>query len=429
MKIAIVSQYFPPDKPGRIADELSQELSRRGHSVRVVTAFPHYDTGRIPPGFRQRLRHVESRGDVRVRRVPIFASHSRNALGRIANYVSFALSASFAASFVKDADVVYVHGTPATASHAAYSWSKKFGIPYVYHVQDIWPESVTGSGFLPMRMGTIADRLIHRWLRNVYAAASAVVAIAPSAQRLFVERGAVPERVHLVYNWARDSARAADIRHLSTPGLTLLYAGNLGALQDLETVIQAIARVNDLDGLRLVVAGTGVLEKRLKELVVELGLQSRVEFLGKLSPDDIATVYERADFQIVPLKRLDIFAGTIPSKFQAGLAYGVPIITTVAGDVSRLVEKNGLGYTAEPENIASLEDAFRRAHATSPETRQDYRDRARSFYDSYLTKETAIAAIESILTTIVNRDAGTRGLSVTEASTRNASHARGEGEV
>lgn len=405
MKIAIISQYFPPDKPGRIADELSQELARRGHSVRVLTAFPHYDTGKVPPEFRQKLRHVESRGPVRVRRVPIFASHSRNAVGRIANYLSFPWSARFAASFVKDADVIYVHGTPATAAHVGYLWSKKFGIPYLYHVQDIWPESVTGSGFLPAPVADIADRVITRWLRKVYASASAVVAIAPSAQTLFVDRGAREDRVHLVYNWARDSERSGSAPRTNNPGLTLLYAGNLGALQDLETVVRAAARLSDLEDFRLLIAGAGVQEARLKELTVELGMQERIEFLGKVHPDEIAGVYERADFQIVSLKKLSIFAGTIPSKFQAGLAHEVPVITTVAGDVSRLVEENRLGMAAEPEDIDSLAEAFRRAYATTPEERKAFRDRARDFYNAHLTKERAVTSIETILDSIANRDA------------------------
>ncbi|WP_102194373.1 glycosyltransferase family 4 protein [Microbacterium aurantiacum] len=404
MKIAIVSQYFPPDKPGRIADELSQELARRGHSVRVLTAFPHYDTGRIPPGFRQRWRHVESRGAVSVRRVPIFASHSRNAIGRIANYLSFPWSARFAASFVKDADVIYVHGTPATSAHAAYVWSKKFRIPYLFHVQDIWPESVTGSGFLPAPVARFANGVITRWLRKVYSSASAVVAIAPSAQQLFVERGAAADRVHLVYNWARDTERRAAAPTAERPGLTLLYAGNLGALQDLETVLRAAGRVRDLEDFRLLIAGGGVLEGRLRELADELDLRDTVEFLGKLSPEDVVGAYERADFQIVSLKRLDIFEGNIPSKFQAGLAHQVPVITTVAGDVSRLVVENGLGLAASPEDVESLAGAFREAHATTFAERQALRERARAFYDAHLTKERAVSAIETILAAIAKPD-------------------------
>lgn len=400
-----MSQYFPPDKPGRIVDELSRELVQRGHSVRVVTTYPHYDTGRIPKGIRQKWRHTEQWGAVRVRRVPIFASHSRNAVARIMNYASFAWSARMAESFVKDADVVYVHGTPATSAHPAHVWSKRLGLPFAFHVQDIWPESVTGSGFLPRRATAIVDDLLRRWLRKVYASAAAVIAIAPSAQELFVERGARADRVHLVYNWARDVAqRAAAPQAEHRPGLTLLYAGNLGALQDLETVIRSVHQCRGLEGIRLSVAGFGVLEHRLKDLVAELGAEGVVEFLGRLTPDEVAEEYGRADFQIIPLRRLDIFGGTVPSKFQAGLAHALPVITTVHGDVSRLVEDNGLGFTAAPEDVDSLAGAIRAAYATSADERRALRVRARQFYDANLTKASAVSQIEYILESIARRE-------------------------
>lgn len=405
MKVAIVSQYFPPDKPGRIVDELSQELARRGHTVRVLTAFPHYDGG-SPGGYRQRLRHFEERGSVKVRRVPIIASHSRNAVGRIASYLSFAWSARLASSFIKGADVVYVHGTPATASHPAYVWWKRYGVPYVFHVQDIWPESVTASGFLPPSISKLADWALSRWLHKVYRAAAAVVAIAPSAQHLFVERGAAPDRVQLVYNWARDVARESESIEPRASGLRLLYAGNLGVLQDLETVFRAAAEVRDLEGLQLEVAGSGVLEKRLKDLADELGLGDTVRFLGRVSPENIGDFYAECDFQIVPLRRLDIFASTIPSKFQAGLAHHVPVITTVAGDVSLLVKEHELGLAAEPQDVQALAAAFRRAHAMNDVDRQRYRRNARDFYHAHLTKERGVSAIEDILLTASNNRHG-----------------------
>jgi glycosyltransferase involved in cell wall biosynthesis len=401
MRIVIVSQYFPPDKPGRIVDELSAELARRGHSVRVLTTFPHYRTGRTEAGYRQRWRHIEEYGQVSVRRVPIYASHSRNALGRIANYLSFAWSSRLATSFVAGADAVYVHGTPASAAYGPRIWSRSLGIPFLYHVQDIWPESVTGSGFLPGAIAALADRLISKWLRKVYSAAGAVVAIAPGARDLLVQRGAAASRVHLVYNWARDVSRLPDPEEGERPsGLTLLYAGNLGVLQDLETVLRAVGRTTDLEDLRLLVAGAGVMEDHLKNLCLELGIQRSVNFLGQLAPDRVSEFYTSSDFQIVPLKRLEIFAHTIPSKFQAGLSHGLPVITTVTGDLTRLVAENGLGFTAGPEDVESLAEAIRAAHATTRRERQELRDNAQIFYETNFTKAHAIDRIEQILEAI-----------------------------
>lgn len=401
MKIAIVSQYFPPDKPGRIVDELSAALSVRGHDVRVVTSFPHYSPVRgIDEPWRP--QNVEERGGVSVKRVRLFAKHSRNPLGRILNYLSFAASALSASSFVKDADVVYVHGTPATAAYPAYVWSKRFGIPFLYHVQDIWPESVTGSGFLPSCMSGPVDRIITAWLSRIYRAAGAVVAISPSARKLFIERGAAEDRVHLVYNWAAPTklegtdADASD----STYGLELLYAGNLGPMQDLQTVIRAVGDLQDLAGLRLRIAGSGVSETDLRKLVIQLGLEDRVEFLGLVSREKVQELYRQSDFQIVPLRDLSIFSANIPSKFQAGLAAGIPIITTVAGDVSSLVVEHSLGFAAVPEDAGSLVASIREAYAKSPTERTELRRRAREFSVENLTMNTAVTQIEVILASL-----------------------------
>ena len=408
MRVGILSQYFPPDGPGRFADELSQSLAARGHSVRVLTTFPHYTHGKTDPAFRQRAHSVEPRGEVTVRRVPIYARHSRNPLGRIANYASFIWSAGLAKSFLKDADVIYVHGTPATVVQPAHAWQKSMGIPFVYCVQDIWPESVTGSGMLPGPLARTAESLISRWLSRVYSRAAAIVVIAPHARQLLRERGVPLERIHVVYNWARETVPGKVIAERPTAGLRLLYAGNLGAFQDLETLLRAVAQVSDLGDLRLDIAGAGVREASLRELVEQLGLRDTVRFLGRLDAEDLAQAYADSDFQLVTLRNLKIFSGTIPSKFQGGLAHGVPMITTVIGDVTRLVEEHGLGFTAVPEDVESLASAIRRAYATSSQEREALRSRARAFCEEYLTREHAVDRIEKILTAAAHSRNGAR---------------------
>jgi glycosyltransferase involved in cell wall biosynthesis len=402
MKIVILTQYFPPDPPGRIPDDIATELSIRGHDVKVLTTFPHYTTGRIAEGYRQKIHHIENHGRIQVRRVPIIPSHSSNPIGRIANYLSFAWSARLAKEFVRDADIIYVHGTPATVAAPARVWSKSLGIPFIYHVQDIWPESVTGSGFLPKPVVNLTEKVINRWLSKVYSSAAAVNAIAPTAQELLIQRGVPSLKSHLVFNWSGETDEADNRERVRHPGLTLVYAGNLGKLQDLETVIRAAHRLRKLEGFRLLVAGSGAHEDNLKKLVAELRAGNTIQFLGRLDQEQIATLYAEADFQVVSLKNLDIFAATIPSKFQAGLSRGLPLITTVKGDVTRLVNEHGLGFSALPEDVDSVASAFLDAYKTSEEERQKLSQRARAFYESHLSKANAIDQIEAILQTVVD---------------------------
>lgn len=398
LNILILTQYFAPDGASWMPVAVSEEMKRRGHHVKVLTTFPHYTSGKISNGYRQKLKFTEIMNGVEVRRVPIFASHSRNPLGRIANYLSFVISARSARDFVRDADVIYVYGTPATVAEPARAWSKSLDIPFVYHVQDIWPESVTESGFLPRRLTNMLEQLINRWLTSVYSSAAAVIAIAPTATSMLVERGVPPDHAHVIYNWADGPGEVA---HTKKQGLTLLYAGNLGHFQDVETVIRAAHRLSHLDDFRLRIAGGGVLEAQMRKLVSDLGATNAIEFLGRVNQDEMDPVYGSADFQIVPLKDVNIFTGTIPSKFQAGLAYGVPVVTTVKGDVSQLVNDNGLGFTALPENVDDLAKAFLAAYATTGAEREAMARRARQFYLENFTREIALNRIESILREVV----------------------------
>lgn len=394
LKIAIITQYFPPDGASQIPEQVASELSARGHRVKVLTTYPHYSEGKLSHGYRQRLRTDEQFRGASVRRIPILASHTRNPIGRIANYLSFVVSARFSRKFIDDSDVVYVYGTPATVAEPARAWSKSNGVPFVYHVQDIWPESVTQSGFLPQRILGGITNAINGWLSKVYSSASAVITIAPTAKDLLIQRGVPPERSHLVYNWS-DVVECRNRTY--EDGLSLLYAGNLGEFQDLDTIIHAAHALAEFPGFRLRIAGGGVVEDRLKSLVSSLGMHGTVDFLGQVDQKDMAPLYAETDFQIVSLKKLNIFEGTIPSKFQAGLAHGVPVITTVQGDVSQLVTQNGLGLVAQPENPESVAEAFRTAYELSEVEKAAYSERARRFFTESFTLERALDQIEAIL--------------------------------
>lgn len=397
MRVGIVTQYYPPDPPAWIPGGLARELARRGHEVRVLTTFPHYETGSLPDGYKQSLHHIEQDGAVPVRRVPLFASHSSNAFARMANYVSVATSMRMARGFLRDVDVIYVYGTPMTVADPARVWARSLDIPYVLHVQDLWPESVTGSGILPGRLARVASAPLNWWLTRVYRSAARTIAIAPSMREMLVQRGVPAERAVTIFNWSDDADEIVpNLSSSSAIGLRLVYAGNLGRMQDLETIVRALAEVRDLEGTELAIAGSGVLEDDLRKLVGQLAVPN-VRFLGRLSADEVARLYAQSDFQFVTLKDLAIFDGTVPSKFQAGIANALPAISTVRGDLRTLIETHRLGFTAAPEDPSSLAAAIRLAYATTADERVELRGRSRAFYENEMSKSSAIDGIEEQL--------------------------------
>ena len=134
----------------------------------------------------------------------------------------------------------------------------------------------------------------------------------------------------------------------------------------------------------------------LQALVAELGA-TNVRFEESVPRERMPEIYARTDFALVSLKDMPVFRGTIPSKFQAVLSAGVPVITTVQGDVRGLVEAGGVGLTADAEDEASLTEAFRRAATLTSDERAAMGRNGRTMYDTHFSRESGISSIEELL--------------------------------
>lgn len=400
MRVLIVTQYYPPE-PLHIPPTLAQGLAARGHEVRVVTGYPNYPAGELYQDFKQQFRRSERDGTVKVLRVPLWIDHSQSALKRTANYLSFALSSATTRRFAQGADVVYVYATQMTPALGPWLWRLTGGAPYVLHVQDLWPDSITGSSLVaPGIMTKIIDRLLNPWLGSLYRHASAVIGIAPTMVKTLVERGAPPDATHLVYNWdlADTSARPGHGRahEPSTTGTTeVLYAGNVGVLQDLVSAIEAVHAARD-SNVHLTIVGDGIALPAVRATAQRLGT-TNVTFRRRVAREQMADLYATADFALVTLKDLAAFHGTIPSKVQASLAHSLPLITTVQGDVRSLVEDHRLGFTADAEDPASLAQALRSAARSTGDERLAMSARAWRMYGECFSPAIGISKIEDIL--------------------------------
>jgi glycosyltransferase involved in cell wall biosynthesis len=398
VRIGIVSQWYPPE-PVSIPADLADELSRRGHTVRVLTGFPNYPGGELYEGYEQRWRTVERHDGVTVRRVPLYASHDASGLRRAANYLSFAATSSVAASrFLGGADVVYVYLTPATVFAAPALLRLLRGVPSVVHVQDVWPDSVTASPLAPRGLaGRAVNRTLTAAVRQVYRLASGIVVIAPSMRDLLVARGADPEKIRVVLNWTNEAlfrpvtARAEIGRRARC---TFMYAGAMGPFQNVGDSVCAAAAVADVADLVLV--GSGIEEDAARAIAADLKADN-VRFLGRRPADEMAALYAAADFQLVTLRDLPMFRGTIPSKLQAALACGSPVLVSVPGDCAELVERTGVGLACPPEDWRALADRMRQAAKLPAVERAEMGRRALETYRGQMSLRAGVDQIEEML--------------------------------
>jgi colanic acid biosynthesis glycosyl transferase WcaI len=407
MKILIVSQYFTPEF-AIIPSVLARNLTANGHQVSVITTFPNYPEGKVYSGYKNRWRFFEQIEGATVLRVPMFINRSQNAVLRILSYLSFSISAAFRFSFAKRADVVYVYATQMTPALAANIWFRFRRTPYVLHIQDLWPESITGSGLVKSRkINSLIAFFINLWLKGIYARSHAVIAIAPEMSIMLKNRGIPAPKISTIFNWADEtdistqSYKLSEFSHLKEQfrhHTKFVYSGNIGEMQGLDSIIDAFASLSrdELSQSHLFIVGSGNQELNLIKQTRDLQL-TNVSFLGRVLPQEMAEIYDLSDFQIISLKDLPVFKGTIPSKLQGSLSYGIPVVTAIDGDVHRLVSQHNLGFCAKPENQNSIAAAMKSAIICSPADRKILSENASSFYRSHMSAAIGTKQIEQIL--------------------------------
>lgn len=408
MKIGFVTQWYEPE-PGSAAHPttIAKALHDRGHDVRVLTGFPSYPHGRVQAGYRMRLRFDEVRDGLRVRRIPDVPSHDENPLRRILSLTSFAASASTQIAWLRDCDVVLTYLTPATVGFAPWLLRRWVGVPYVLYVQDLWPETVTASGFIKnQRANGVAERALHAILRRLYRHASGVVAISPSMADTLATRGTRVRPVSIP-NWVDDlfvpPAPGASSGEDWGDRHWIMYAGGMGELQALEHAVRAVSLLRDRPDIGLALVGDGVARPRLERLAEELDLRDRVRFLGPRPMLDMPVLMAETAAQLVSLKDLPVFRGTIPSKVQASMACSVPVICAVAGDAADLVRTAQAGLVVEPEDPESLAAAFRAVADMTPGERREIGGRGAAHYARELSAEAGAERLEHVLLEAIGR--------------------------
>jgi glycosyltransferase involved in cell wall biosynthesis len=408
MRIAMVTQWFDPEGgSAAIPGSVARALQARGHQVEVVTGFPNYPHGRLYDGYRIRGRMREVVRGVNVTRLPLYPSHDRSPVRRTVNFLSFMLSAATLGAWsVRRCDVALVYSTPATVGLAGVVLRRVLRRPFVLYIQDLWPDTVTATGMVPARFAGAVERVLDPFCRSVYAAAERIAVISPGMKDRLVERGFPADRIDIVYNWVDEDVFRPVEAAGSADRFEVMYAGNLGDVQGLEAALHAVASLPDLPDLHLRLVGDGVARPRLEALADSLGISDRVHFEGVRDVCEMARTLASADVQLVSLSDDPLFHITMPSKIQAILACGQPLITSAPGDASRLTVESGAGFATGAGDAAELAAALRTMLGLSPEQRADLGRRGRDFYEARLSAAVGAGALEQALREALERHEG-----------------------
>lgn len=424
MRIVLITQWFDPE-PTFKGLLFAQELRRLGHDVEVLTGFPNYPGGKVYPGYKIKPYQREVVGGIPVLRVPLYPSHDQSGAKRALNYLSFAAAASVGSLFLRRPDVVYVYHPPATASLPALVLRALKGVPFVYDIQDLWPDTLAATGMMERSalLNTVGG-----FMGQVYKRAAHITVLSEGFKHKLIERGVHANKVTVIPNWTDEAqiqlpehnpARAAELGFEDK--FNVVFAGTMGKAQALETVLDAAELLRDAaPEARFVLIGGGVEVEGLQQKAKEQAL-TNVTFLPRRPPSEIGEILGLADALLVHLKDDPLFAITIPSKTQAYLMTGKPILMGVRGDAARMVEAAGAGVAFEPQQPQALAQAVQQLMALTPAQRQAMGEAGQRYYQEHLSLRIGAKQFSQIFEAIASQnrpsDALKRALDIVAAST------------
>ena len=398
MKILMLTQLFQPEPNHLKGLAFAKELKARGHDVQVLTGYPNYPGGKFYKGYKIRPIHREVIEGVSVIRILHYPSHNQSGIKRILSYVSFTACASIWGVFkVKKPDLVHVYQGPGTLAIPAIVMAWIFRIPFVLDIQDMWPESVMSSGMLRMPFASVILHSLSRW---TCAHARRIIVLSKGYKKVLMERGVPGSKIDVIYNWCPEDQPQVVSTHLDgifekDKNLKIVYAGNLGPFQGLDTAIRA-AHILQKTAIpaTFYLIGDGVQCDKLKQLAVALDV-SNVVFIPRQTVSVINRLMQQAEALLLHLKNDPLTCIGIPQKTQAYLFAGRPILVGVDGDCAEMVKNAGAGITFESENPESLADAVKRLSLMSENERNEIAVCGKLFYHSQLAFSVGVTQIES----------------------------------
>lgn len=399
LRVLLITQWFDPE-PTFKGLLFAQELKKLGYDVRVMTGYPNYPGGVLYDGYKIRLFQRETIDGVEVLRVPLYPSHNDSGLARALNYLSFALSASVAVLLMQRPDVAYVYHPPATVGIPAMVLKMARGVPFIYDVQDLWPDTLAATGML--RSPRLLD-LIGALMIRVYRGASHLVVLSEGFKEKIVGRSIPASRVHVVPNWADEkqidfSEPSTALQPKDDQTFTVTFAGNMGKAQALVTVLEAAEILKQEKNLRFLLVGGGLDVEKLKSVAAAKQL-SNVDFLPRMPIYEIGPVLMRSQALLVHLRDDALFEITIPSKTQAYLMVGKPVLMGVRGDAAKIVEEAGAGICFDPESPTQLAEAVRALTKLPEHERQEMGASGQRYYWEHLSLRVGAQKFARILET------------------------------
>jgi glycosyltransferase involved in cell wall biosynthesis len=405
LRILFLTQIFTPE-PAVKGVDFVKALKNAGHKVKVVTCFPSYPGGKIYAPYVIRPWLNETLDGVDIVRLANWPSHDMSGLRRAIHFLSFFGSALiYILMQGRKFDLIYVGHPGITTGLAALLGGWIWRLPYVVEIQDLWPDSlstssVAGASGWAKFAGPVCN-MVYR--RSLY-----VVAQSQNMGKVIAARAGVQDKIKVIYNWAVGVPAEPLTDNLDSDGpFPIVYAGNMGTMQALQTAIEAACLAAKSEPrIELWLIGGGVDKPRLQSLSEKMQAKN-VHFLPRVPDAELNAALSKAGAFLLHLAKTSLVELTIPSKSQFYLALGKPILAAVAGEIGQIMQESGAAIVVPPEEPQLMAEAMIKLARLSKANRQALGKKGKQTYAKLFSFDHALTQTLALLNEIATNDRGT----------------------
>lgn len=406
MKLLFLNAYYTPEQTSstHFETDLLQGIADRGHEMVMYTPTPtRCVSDEVRREYKKEKKHTtELDGALTVHRFTLYRE-GRNPLVRALRYAILELQHLWFGLHVKGVDLLPVTSTPPINGLIAAWLKKRKKLPYIYIVQDMFPESLVSTGMTTK--GSLLWK-IGTWVSNVtYRHAEHIVVISNSMKTTLIEKGVPAEKISVIYNWidteathpiSRDDNPLFDELGLSRDGFYVTYAGNLGNSQNVSLLVECAKRLADNTDIRFVIFGDGSEKAKLEAQIKDSGL-TNIQLFPLQPMEKVSQVYSLGDASFVTCKK-GVGIGAFPSKAASILATGTPIIASfdIDSDLCAILREHEAGLCADAENVDAAVEAVLTLYADAEQCRT-YGENARALACDKFSKEKGVAARVAVM--------------------------------
>lgn len=398
MRILILSQYFWPEN--FIINDIANELSKRGHQITVLTSKPNYPEGYLFKSYTENPSQYDKYNLVNIIRV--FSTQRRNnKFSLFFNYITFPLSASYYIIFKinkHDFDIVFTfQPSPIFSSIPALFFKFIKKTPYVIWVQDLWPETLLAMGF---RKNTLLYKTVYFLSLFIYKN-SKVLIVQSDSFRKNLERK-IKNKIYVIPNYCyiepqNLKTQNATVLYRDTKSFNIMFTGNLGTAQDIESIFKAILILKKDRYIKWHFVGSGRMLDWLNNKIQEENLYDIVFTYGNHPIEKMPSFIKDADCLLLSLKASEIFSLTIPAKLQFYLKCGLPILAMIDGEAAKIIKKSKTGFVTEATNYLKLVQNIKKLRKLNKKELVEISKNGISYSNKYFNRDTILQQINDLI--------------------------------